>query len=136
MDPKEAYERIEGYQDGTLTKALADVEAYVQGWWKQNYMPQFTDHGPAHVSRVVEYALLLVPPTLQPGSEFTALELFALCAAGYLHDIGMQKLVAQEHPLGEVDPSDYAAVRRVHPKETFDLIVDQATKIGLPNDPN
>src|SRR5687767_6732592 len=117
-----------------LAAALERVEVFLTQWWQDNRMPHFTDHGPSHSRRVVELAFQLFPQSFRPDAAPSVLELFVLAAATLLHDIGMQSL-PPTHPLGQVTDADYVFVRKEHPAKSQQLIIEQATRIGLPDDP-
>lgn len=117
-----------------LSRSLISIEAFVQNWWRVPYLPWFTDHGPAHSRRVMEYLLSMIPDALRPGTELTPIELYVACAAATAHDLGMQVLLERRAKLGELTASDYDAVRSEHPRQSFEVILNRAGDLGIPDD--
>ncbi len=70
-------------------------------------------------------------PMLHDSLRLTALEYFVLWAASWLHDVGMQDLMAAG-PLGEIDGEGYGRVRHLHPEQSSANILDGWEGLGLP----
>lgn len=117
-----------------LSRSLARVEAFVSDWWQVPYLPWFTDHGPKHSRRVMEYLLAMIPEGLREGTDLSPVELYVACAAALAHDVGMQVLLERQAKLGELTAADYDAVRAEHPRQSFELILTKAGELGIPDD--
>jgi hypothetical protein len=115
-----------------LPESMDAVQRAVGEWWKVPYMPWFTDHGIDHSRRVAEYALgLAVVPNLGSNRRLSALDLYILFVAAWLHDIGMQDLL-RAGLLG--DPINFGRIRHEHPDRTCQNILSDYTSLGLPDD--
>src|SRR6266478_8731682 len=97
-----------------LGESLKKIETFLKDWWNVPYLPWFTDHGPNHSRRVMEYLLAIIPEGLSAESQLTPVELYVGCAAALTHDLGMQVLIEREAKLGELTAADYDAVRAQH----------------------
>ncbi len=116
-----------------LEACLDVIERAVTTIWTDNHQPWFTDHGPAHSRRTAEYALKLTAlPKLHPDYWLSPLEAFILWAAAWLHDVGMQDMLAAGAPLGEIDSAGFAAVRHQHPERSSERILAEYGALGLP----
>lgn len=78
-------------KDDTLTNSLSNLRGGMESLWSADaprLIQDFTDHGPAHTRRLVDYATKLLEANGGPplGDE----ELYLLLGGIYLHDIGMQ----------------------------------------------
>jgi hypothetical protein len=77
-----------------FVQLVNDLQAGVaQLWALDRVIPNFTDHGPRHNSRVTHYLWQLYecrPRQARAFEPLTARELFVLLAGALLHDIGMQ----------------------------------------------
>lgn len=131
MDALKLEQELRGNKLSDLADAMPRIQDFVEDWWRQNYLPWFTDHGPDHSRVVADYALQLASsPNLSTGKELEPLEAFILWASSWLHDLGMQSLL--NIPLGQLEQSDYEAIRKRHPDQSHLEIHGNATKIGLP----
>lgn len=126
--------RFEG-SSPELGRALTKAHEFLKGWWTEPHLGWYTDHGPDHSKRVADYALQLAACS-NMSVPFTDDELFVLAAAALLHDLGMQVIISRESSLGQLgQPFDYDVVRQRHPEESLRMILEKATEIGLPDDP-
>jgi hypothetical protein len=115
-----------------LAGCIDEVQKAVRDVWSKDYQPWFTDHGPNHSRRVADYAMRLTKfPMLHDSLRLTALEYFVLWAASWLHDVGMQDLMAAG-PLGEIDGEGYGRVRHLHPERSSANILGGWEGLGLP----
>lgn len=121
--------------DAGLADSLGKLERSVAEWWQVPYLPWFTDHGPSHSRRVVEYVLKLLPVDDDGSVPLAPLELYIVCAAAWAHDLGMQVLLEREAKLGELTTIDHDAIRADHPRQSFEAIIANARELGLPDDP-
>ena len=77
--------------DRNLATGLATIRQAVEGIWSPDaprIIKDFTDHGIAHCERLSAYACKLLEA--HKGPAMSSKERYLLCAAIYLHDIGMQ----------------------------------------------
>ena len=74
--------------DGLKASLLALRAAVKVIWEADKLIEHYTDHGPAHNSRLFRYARKVLQ--CSQGPPLTEIERYLFCAAIYLHDIGMQ----------------------------------------------
>lgn len=118
-----------------LGPSMHAIELSVGKVWKEDHQPWFTDHGPQHSRRTANYALSLADlPTISPAQWLSPLEAFVLWAAAWLHDVGMQDLLAAAAPVGQIDEAGFSRVRRQHPQRSSERILDDWTRLGLPEE--
>jgi hypothetical protein len=134
MEYGEALQRVQD-SDPELRESLRRIEMSVGEAWRVPYMPWFTDHGPTHSRRVVQYLLHLVPSALSIANDLTPLEIYIACAAAWTHDLGMQVLLQGRSNLGELTSEDYDAVRSDHPRQSYGVLIAKGPELGLPDDP-
>lgn len=85
--------------------------------WNEQYMLEFTAHGPLHTQQVERNLDSLTEPLQKTPNRLTPHEIFVLLSATCLHDIGMQLIN---------DPE----ARRKHAQHAYDLILHSSAKIG------
>lgn len=99
----------------------------------------FPDHGPSHSETVVKRIFEMLPPDLLPGvssrtedgpEPLTMLELYLLCAAAWVHDIGMQSL-REGMKLGGLTERQQETIRAEHPAEGQRRVLKEWRTLGV-----
>jgi len=125
-------------EDDALRDLVASMDAVklaVETVWRENHQPWFTDHGPRHSSRTADYALLLGDlPRMHSSLWLTPLEAYILWAAAWLHDVGMQDMLAAASHVGQIDEAGFGRVRHQHPHRSSERILENWTQLGLPQE--
>ncbi len=118
-----------------LLASMDAIKLAVEKVWKENHQPWFTDHGPRHSDRTAAYALTLADLAgISPQLWLTPLEAYVLWAAAWLHDVGMQDLLAASAAVGQIDAKGFDAVRHQHPHQSSERILNNTDKLGLPEE--
>jgi hypothetical protein len=112
-----------------LSERLEGVRKAVNKVWEVPYLHWYTDHGPQHSRRVIDLiSQILYPLCHENHFPLSDYELYILLAACYLHDLGMQDLKVDERSVDELGPGDWEAIRKGHPKRSFEIIRDRTIK--------
>lgn len=117
---------VGGFDD--LAESIAPIEQFVRKRWLDSHMGWFTDHGPHHSKTVAKLAMELASPPYV-HKPLNAIERYALWAAAWLHDVGMQSLLGGRY--GSITAAGYDDIRREHPNESLRIILDSIELIGL-----
>ncbi|MDO8186813.1 hypothetical protein Q5424_19280 [Conexibacter sp. JD483] len=125
-----------GAREADLDIDLAKIRAAQRKNWDPVLLTWFTDHTPeGHSRRIIGLLGRAIGTDL-----LTRDELFVLLAACYLHDLGMQVGKVDGRGLDAMRSSDWNHVRRRHPRQSRELIVDRTLvherdqyEIGLPS---
>ncbi len=124
---------VPGLRD--LAASMDAIKLAVEKVWKDNHQPWFTDHGPRHSDRTSAYALKLADlGDINPRLWLTPLEAYVLWAAAWLHDVGMQDMLAARGAVGQIDQKGFAAVRHQHPHQSSYRILNDTGGLGLPEE--
>src|SRR5262249_39108989 len=86
--------------------------------------------GLTHSRRVVAALEKIVEPLQSTPERLSPAETYILLAACYLHDIGMQDMVVDDRPRDQLTPRDYEAIRKRHPRRSYDLILKRSIQRG------
>ncbi len=92
---------------------LGRVKEYTQDIWQKDtiYHPEFTPHGIQHSKNVVENISKVIPVELL--NVLSERDIYYLCCACYLHDIGMLFVPDKLLPL-PLDTVGKFVVRKIH----------------------
>ena len=134
-----------GEHRSDLVRSLSVLPGTVRAHWRTPHLSWYPDHGPEHSRTVVGRIFEMLPGELLPYGErdhsfqLSPWELYLLCAAAWLHDIGMQnvKECSPNAVLGQLTPEDYRNVRARHPEVGASMIfndIDGPHNLGLTDD--
>jgi hypothetical protein len=124
--PDEWYALLRSNAEGErYTTKLQAIRDGVELLWKEpRVVPNFTDHGIEHCDRVLGHLLEIYQQKRKNLQELNQQEIFALVAATYLHDIGMQCTIhpllvkvgalVKDHYPAQYSLDEQAEVRRYH----------------------
>ncbi|MCW3130899.1 MAG: hypothetical protein N2V75_12505 [Methanophagales archaeon] len=119
----------ESLTNGTLLRKLNHIEEYVKQLFEtvgdHPFHPYFTAHGIPHLENVMKSVNILTKDMMETERRLNQYEIFVLCSAVWLHDIGM--LVKKE---GE----DHESVRKVHHIRSEEFIRNNKDKLLLTED--
>ena len=114
----------------TLLRKLNHIEEYVKQLLVRigdhPFHPYFTAHGIPHLKNVMKHVNILTKDLMETERKLNQYEIFVLCSAVWLHDIGM--LVKKEE--GE----DHESVRKVHHIRSEEFIKKNREKLLLTDD--
>lgn len=131
-EPTPSFTWLTGHVDEGRVKALENVRTQVQRILDQPILFHYTDHTTGHSDRVFGYLQQLVAENLSFAPEeakLNELELVALTASVYLHDIGMQVPIFEQQKL-EGCYFDFDLAERVRKKHAECSGVMIAKSIG------
>jgi hypothetical protein len=113
-----------------LHKKLDRIKRSTADIWAVPRLIWFTDHTISHSERIIELLAQIVANLQETNQALTAIELYILLAACYLHDIGMQDFKADGRSMDSFTIKDYELIRRQHPARGRELILHQSWQHG------